>query len=62
MTGRVGSGHGSKILTRFHLCLTTVCIAAATAINSLGHGLHAHTAVPMSTQPSALRGTFNFRA
>ena len=32
-------------------------IATATAINSLGHGLCSLTAVPRSTQPSALRET-----
>ena len=29
----------------------------ATAVCSLGHGLHTHTAVPRSTQPSTLSGT-----
>jgi len=32
-------------------------ITTATAIYSLGHGLHTLTAVPRSTQPSTLRGT-----
>ena len=49
------------------ICLTTVredigsnhtvrFITTATAIYSLGHGLHTLTAVPRSTQPSTLRG------
>jgi len=34
-----------------------VFITTAAAIYSLGHGLQTFTAVPRSTQPSALRGT-----
>jgi len=34
-----------------------VFITTATAIYSLGHGLHTLTAVPRLTQPSTLRGT-----
>ena len=37
-------------------------ITTATAIYSLGHGLHTLTAVPRSTQPSTIRGTVSSRA
>jgi len=39
--------------------VTVVFITTATAIYSLGHGLHTLTAVPRLTQPSTFRGTVN---
>jgi len=37
--------------------VAVVFITTATAVYSLGHGLHTLTAVPRSTQPSTIRGT-----
>jgi len=40
-----------------HHAQLVMFITTATAIYSLGHGLHTRTAVPRSTQPSTRRGT-----
>ena len=46
------------VLSNFRISpRAVVFIATATAIYSLGHGLHTLTAVPRLTQPSTLRGT-----